>query len=118
MSNQLLGILVQTQVEQTQTMQRGVKFDSGKAKLSLVNRETLVGIAKAMEYGMVKYGKNNYKLGMDWSRTVDALLRHATAWAAKEDNDSESGLNHLYHVGACVNMLLYYVENNVGTDDR
>lgn len=96
----------------------GVKHDSGKPKLSLVNRETLAGIAKAMEYGMAKYGKNNYKAGMDWSRVIDALLRHANAYAAKEDLDPESGLNHMYHVGACVSMLIYYIENKVGADDR
>lgn len=96
----------------------GVKHDRGKAMLSLVNRECLNGIAKAMEYGLKKYGKNNYKQGMDWSRVIDAGLRHLNAWAAKIDNDEESNLNHLYHAGACINMLLYYVENNIGKDDR
>lgn len=96
----------------------GVKHDQGKPKLSLVNRETLNGIARAMEYGMAKYGKNNYKQGMDWSRVADAGLRHLNAWLAKEEVDHESGLNHLYHAGACINMLLYYIENNVGNDDR
>lgn len=96
----------------------GVKYDAGKPMLSLVNRECLNGIARAMEYGMKKYAKNNYKKGMDWSRIVDALLRHTTSWAAKEENDDESKLNHLYHAGACINMLLYYIENNVGKDDR
>ena len=96
----------------------GVKYDNGKPKLTLVNRETLNGIARAMEYGMAKYGRNNYKAGLDWTRVLDALLRHANAYAAKEDLDQESGLNHIYHVGACVNMLLYYIENNVGKDDR
>lgn len=96
----------------------GKKYDKGKPKLSLVNRETLNGIAQAMEYGALKYGRDNYKNGMDWTRVLDALLRHATAYISKEDNDSESKLNHMYHVGACVNMLLYYIENNIGKDDR
>lgn len=95
-----------------------LKHDNGKPKLSLVNRECLNGIAKAMEYGMLKYEKNNYKKGMEWSRVLDALLRHATAWGEKEELDPESALNHLYHAGACINMLLYYIENNVGKDDR
>lgn len=113
-------------------MSEGRKSDNGKAKLSLVNRDCLNGIAKAMEYGMHKYEKNNYKKGMDWSRIIDALLRHANAWADGEELDKDpdcegcktefcknhSGLNHMYHVGACANMLLYYIANNVGKDDR
>lgn len=98
--------------------QKALKHDNGKPKLSLVNRACLNGIARAMEYGMKKYAKNNYKKGMEWSRIVDALLRHITAWNEKEEIDAESQLNHLYHVGACVSMLIWYVENNIGTDDR
>ena len=96
----------------------GIKHDKGKAKLSLVNRETLVGIAKAMEYGALKYGKNNYKKGMEWTRVIDALLRHTYALSSGEDLDPESGLPHSYHMGACCNMLIYLMENKVGEDDR
>lgn len=97
---------------------QGKKFDSGKPKLSLVNKETLNGIARAMEHGANKYGRDNYKKGMQWTRVADALLRHTTAWLSGEETDTESGLNHLYHSGACINMLIYYIENQVGLDDR
>jgi hypothetical protein len=97
---------------------KGKKFDSGKPPLSLLTRESLEAEARAFEYGARKYDKNNYKKGMEWSRVIDAALRHLTAFNAKEDFDSESGLNHLAHAKACLAMLIFYYENKVGTDDR
>ena len=94
------------------------KHDKDKPKLSLVSRESLSGEARAMEYGMGKYGRNNYKSGMDWTRMLDASLRHITAFAGGETFDDESKLNHLYHAKACLGMLIYYYENNLGEDDR
>lgn len=95
-----------------------VKADSGKAALSILTPESLSYEARAFEYGAQKYSKNNYKLGMSWSRVSDAALRHLVAWAAGEDMDPESGLNHLAHAKACLGMLIYYIEKKVGTDDR
>lgn len=98
--------------------QVGKKYDTNKPKLSLVSKESLEGEAAALEYGLAKYGKNNYKLGMDWSRLIDASLRHIFAFADKEDTDSESKLNHLYHAKANIGMLIYYYQNKIGKDDR
>lgn len=95
-----------------------VKADTGKAPLSLVPREALEMCAEALEFGRIKYGRNNYKQGMDHTRILDAALRHITAYAAKEDLDKESGLNHISHALACLAMLAYYLKNNVGRDDR
>jgi hypothetical protein len=99
-------------------MSEGVKHDSGKPMLSLLTKESLIGEARAFEYGMKKYAKNNYKKGMAWSRVIDAALRHLIAFNEKEDFDPESKLNHLYHAKACLGMLIYYYENKVGKDDR
>lgn len=96
----------------------GIKFDKGKVKLSLLTKESLIAEARAFEYGMYKYGKNNFKSGMDWSRIIDAALRHIIAFNEKEDFDQESSLNHLWHAKACLAMLIYYYENQVGKDDR
>lgn len=97
---------------------KGVKHDQGKPRLSLLSKESLIAEARAFEYGAIKYDKNNYKKGMEWSRVLDAALRHITAFNAKQDMDTESGLNHLWHAKACLAMLIYYYENKVGTDDR
>ncbi len=96
-----------------------LKYDSGKPPLSIIPREALEHEARAFGYGANKYGKNNFKLGgIEHSRLIDAALRHIYAYAAKEDNDIESGLNHLGHARANLAMLLYNIENGKGTDDR
>lgn len=96
----------------------GVKFDTGKPQLSLLTRESLVAEARAFEYGAKKYNKNNYKKGMKWSRVIDAAMRHLVAFNEKESVDEESGLCHLDHAKACLGMLVYYYEREVGEDDR
>lgn len=96
----------------------GIKHDTGKPPLSLISYESLIGEARALEYGAGKYGKNNYKLGMDWSRLLDAAMRHISAFAHGESNDPESSLSHLFHAKASLGMLIYYVENELGKDDR
>jgi hypothetical protein len=96
----------------------GKKFDQGKPKVSLVSKEFIYGTARALEYGVEKYGKGNYKLGMKWSRVIDAAFRHLLAFSDKEEVDTESLLPHLFHAAACLNMLIYYYETKSGEDDR
>lgn len=100
------------------TGRAGVKHDSGKPQLGLIPREALNHEAAAFAFGAKKYGKNNFKGGMDWSRLIDASLRHITAFASKEDIDKESNSHHLGNARACLAILLYYIENNVGNDNR
>jgi hypothetical protein len=69
-------------------------------------------------YGAKKYGRYNYLNGMEWTRLIAALDRHVSAFNDGENCDQESGLNHLYHAGACVMMLIEFYEKNLGTDNR
>lgn len=97
---------------------QGKKFDQGKPDVSLVTKELIFAAAKALEFGAEKYGRDNYKLGMKWTKIYNALMRHMLAFNSKEDLDPESGLSHLYHAAANLNMLIYYYENKIGEDDR
>jgi Domain of unknown function (DUF5664) len=94
------------------------KYDIGKPQLGLIPRAGLEHEARAFAYGAKKYGKNNYKSGMGYSRLIDATLRHIMAFASGEDLDPESNLLHLGHAKANLSMLLHYIDNKVGTDDR
>lgn len=96
----------------------GLKYDKGKPQLSLVPVELLEGTARALEHGVKKYGRNNFKGGLEWSRLVDAALRHIYAFAHKEDIDADSGNQHLDHAAASLAMLMHHVKNGVGKDDR
>ena len=94
------------------------KYDNGKPPLSIIPREGLELTAKVFKFGADKYGRDNYRLGMEWSRLVDAAMRHLVAFYDGEDLDPESGLSHLGHALCCLNMLALYEAKKRGTDDR
>jgi hypothetical protein len=96
----------------------GTKFDQGKPPLSLIPRKALELEANVFSFGAKKYGRDNYKAGMAWTRVIDAALRHVNAFADGEDTDPESGLTHLAHAKCCLSMLIYYTENCQDKDDR
>lgn len=95
-----------------------VKFDAGKPPLSLISRTALEEEAKVMAYGVHKYGTHNWRAGMDFSRLMDAALRHVYAFADGEDFDKETGLSHLAHARCCLAFLLEYQGKRLGKDDR
>lgn len=96
----------------------GRKDDQAKPDLSLLPKEFLEEVAKAFMHGEKKYGRYNYRAGMDWHRLVAACLRHISAFNEGEDTDSESNYSHLGHAGACIAMLLVYQTNKLGKDTR
>ncbi len=99
-------------------MSQGVKHDSSKPDLSLLPQEFLVATAQAFMHGERKYGRYNYRLGMDWHRLIGAILRHVTSFNEGEDLDPESGHSHLGHAAAGIAMLLVYQAHKLGKDTR
>jgi hypothetical protein len=97
-----------------------VKHDAGKPRMSLLLTPGGVEVARALTYGAGKYSPFNYRNGdgLDHSRLADAALRHIAAYLAGEDLDPESGLPHLAHAGASINMLLDLIVLGRGKDDR
>jgi hypothetical protein len=81
---------------------QGEKHDDGKAPLSLLPTAALGPIAEVLAFGAKKYSPTNWKHVRPGRRYLDAALRHLHAFADGEDNDTESGLSHLAHAGACV----------------
>lgn len=99
------------------------KLDQGKANWSLMPFEAVEEILKVLEFGAVKYEGWNFAKGggMKWSRIINSLLRHTYAWIRGEDNDPESGLSHLAHMGCNIIFLLYYTKYSTvygAGDDR
>jgi hypothetical protein len=97
-----------------------VKADNGKLQIDLVPPHFVEGVAAAMHYGAVTkgYGRGNYLKGAAWSRYIAAALRHLNSWRKGEENDPESGINHLYHAAACLVILTESQRLVRGTDDR
>jgi hypothetical protein len=100
---------------------KGTKNDSNyleKPPLDLLTLEFLTGTAQALGYGIFKYGRHNYKGGIDHSRLIAATLRHLNQYNNGEDTDKETGLSHLAHAAASLNMLMWMVANRPDLDDR
>src|SRR6266852_4660821 len=97
-----------------------MKKDSGKPSLFpiLGAAQALAEIAAVLHFGAKKYAPSKWREGMNWSRLIDALLKHVTAFANGESTDPETGLSQLGHAGCCVLFLLTYQLENLGTDDR
>jgi Domain of unknown function (DUF5664) len=96
----------------------GVKADTGKPPVSLISRSAVLAEARVLDFGAKKYAAHNWRKGMKWSRLVDAMLRHALAYADGEDLDPETGLSHLAHLRCCAGFLIEYAERGLGEDDR
>lgn len=106
--------LVQEQVDDNQA----IKYDSEKIRVELLPYNALLEIAKVMTIGAKKYGDNNWRKGMLWSRLYGACLRHLIAWYEGQDKDEETGLLHLAHAGCCILFLITYQLLGLGTDNR
>jgi hypothetical protein len=96
----------------------GTKHDSGKPPMGLLPTKSLVEIAKVLAFGKQKYAAHNWRNGLQWSRLIDASLRHLTAFNDGEDKDPESGLSHLAHAGCCILFLLEFEATKPELDDR
>lgn len=96
----------------------GKKFDGNKNRVDLLSTVALEKIARVMTFGATKYGDNNWRKGIAWSRVIGALMRHIFAYVRGENTDPETGLSHLAHAGCCVLFLLEYEETHRELDDR
>lgn len=94
------------------------KFDQNKDPLSLIPRDALIAVSRVLAYGARKYDPQNWRKGMNWSRLIDATLRHLTAWNEGVEVDSESGLSHLAHAMCNIAFLITYQARGLGKDDR
>lgn len=97
---------------------QGVKHDQGKPPLGLLPTSALVEVAKVLAFGKEKYAAHNWRKGFDWSRLIDASLRHITSYNDGEDKDPESNLSHLAHAACCIMFLLEFEKYKLGNDDR
>lgn len=99
-------------------LEKGKKYDSEKIPLELLSTEALQRIAEVLGAGAKKYGRNNWRQGLSFSRVYSALLRHLFSWQSGEDQDNETGYNHLAHAGCCIMFLLEYLKTHPELDDR
>jgi len=74
--------------------------------------------AEVLTFGAEKYEPDNWKHVPDSKRRYfDAMQRHLWAWKEGEQNDPESGKNHLAHALCCL-MFLYEHDIMYSVDDK
>ncbi len=90
--------------------EKALRYNEGKPQMSypLSARYALEGVAKVMEYGAIKYNRNNWKKGLDLETTLDSLLRHVVKLLDGEFYDEESGLPHLDHISTNALFAAYH----------
>lgn len=98
--------------------EEGKKYDKDKPRMELISAIATLKKAKIYTFGAAKYGDNNWRAGIKWSRILGALKRHITAYEQGEDLDSETGISHMAHAACCVDFLLEFEETHRDFDDR
>ena len=78
-----------------------MKFDQEKPRVDLLDPVALEGLALVLGFGAKKYAAHNWRGGLSYTRLLGAALRHTFAILRGEDNDPESGLPHVDHLGCC-----------------
>lgn len=96
----------------------GSKLDGGKPRTDLLDPLALEGIARVLAFGASKYAAHNWRGGISYSRLIGAALRHTFAILKGEDNDPESGLPHVDHLGCCWMFLSNMMKTRPDLDDR
>ena len=96
----------------TKEPQRSLRYNTGKPDYSLIPIAAMQEAAKVLEYGASKYERDNWRRPTHWSVSFACLQRHLAAWQSGEDNDPESGRNHLGHAFCNILQMLHMLENH------
>lgn len=96
----------------------GLKYDGEKPHMDLLDADHLENVAKVLTFGAKKYAAHNWRNGINVSRLIAAAYRHLGAINRGEDIDPESGLDHVAHLGCCVQFLDWTLNNKPEFDDR
>ena len=90
-------------------MQKGTKLDNGKPLLGDMIysfREVLVELCKVFQFGVNKYGFDNWKsVENGEQRFKNALMRH---FLSDKEFDEETGLSQNSHIAYNALMILWF----------
>lgn len=90
---------------------KSLRFNSCKVQWSLIHYKSIESLPKVLEFGSIKYSRDNWKIGLDLNEIIDSMSRHLHALIDGEVNDPESGLPHVGHI-MCNCMFWSYHYNN------
>ena len=80
---------------------------SDKPHMRALNPKFLLEIGRVFRFGQKKHGMDNFRLMTPEAagELIDASMRHLLAYIGGEESASDSGLSHLAHLVANINML-------------
>jgi hypothetical protein len=102
----------------TAANENGIKADSEKPPVELLDPYALEQIALVLAFGKRKYAAHNWRGGIRYTRLIAASMRHALAILRGENTDPESGLPHAAHLGCCAMFLIWMMQHRPDLDDR
>lgn len=86
---------------------------------SVLSAGVIAEVAVGMGEGACKYGRHNYReTPVSASVFLDAAGRHMDDWWEGEDDDADSGVNHLSKAIACLMIIRDAAMRNNLDDDR
>jgi hypothetical protein len=137
------GRFIPHEPEEESVSKEGRKYDSNKPDLSYISSELMEHVARVREYGAKKYtvyaackpgekahteecfasepistGRDNWRKGFKFNRSIAAALRHLMAFKDGEDYDIESNQSHIAHTICCLEHLLNDFLYHPHNDDR
>jgi len=91
------------------TEQAGAKHDQGKLRWTLLPWDAIEQVVRILEFGVRKYSEGGWMTVPNARRRyLDALIRHAVAYAAGEREDADSKLPTMAHVACNALFLLWF----------
>ena len=85
----------------------GIKFDESKLDWTLIPWEAMEEVVKVLEFGAIKYKRDNWKHVEPKERYDKAAIRHRIAYQKGEKIDSETNISHLAHEICCCLFKLW-----------
>lgn len=100
MTQHIIGDLVIKDSGERQEFDTGAQRDiqNGKGRYDLLPMHAIERVARIFEGGALKYGDNNWRLGMPLTRYLDSALRHTCKFAQgqrDEDHVAQAAWNLL-----------------------
>lgn len=87
---------------------KAVRHNQGKPRWSLVDHQSLESLVRVLEFGEEKYGRWNWKKGLDKTEILESLYRHLIALMDGQDLDEETGLHHIGHIMSNAMFYSYF----------
>ncbi|SHT13134.1 Uncharacterised protein [Mycobacteroides abscessus subsp. abscessus] len=103
------------------TSSTGGQKAGNDVRMSLLPVRELLEVAELYGKGAKKYSDHNWAKGYEWSKSYDAMMRHAMAWWNGEEFDNGEGGTGLEHLTAVIFhalALMYFRKHFPEFDDR